>query len=136
MTEIPRVAHPTLYGPAAEGGVRLFGLRCRRCARVSFPRQRYGCESCGAYGDDLLDLDLAPEGELVSFAVVHRHQGRDIQAPFVMAEVRLDSGPLLRCTLAQRHDAGLAIGNRVIGRLVDGASPDAPYELRFFAAGG
>ncbi|HEY8540594.1 MAG TPA: OB-fold domain-containing protein [Steroidobacteraceae bacterium] len=135
MTEISRVAHPTLYGPTTEGGVTLFGLRCRRCAKVGFPRQRYGCENCGAYGDDLLDLDLAPEGELVSFAAVHRHQGRDIQAPFVMAEVRLDSGPLLRCTLAQRDDAGLAIGKRVIGRLVDGTSPDAPRELRFFVAG-
>lgn len=131
MSVTPSLAHPTLYGLTPDGALALFGQQCQRCSRISFPRQRYGCEQCGAFGDDLRELDLAAEGELQSFALVHRHHGHDIQTPFVMAEVRLTSGPLLRCTLAQRDDTGLTVGGRVVGVLVDGATPDAPRELRF-----
>ena len=132
MQDAIPVAHPTLYGPGADGVVRILGQRCRRCGHVAFPRQAYGCETCGAFGEELVAEDLEAAGTLVSFAQVHRHHGKDIEAPFMMAEVRLVSGPLLRCTLAQRDAAGLRSGAPMVGRLM--AEADAPPELRFARA--
>ena len=132
MQDATPVAHPTRYGPTPSGGVRIFGQRCRQCGRVAFPRQAYGCETCGAFGADLVDEDLEATGALASFAQVHRHPGKDIDAPFVMAEIRLTSGPLLRCTLARRDAATLRVGALMPGRLQ--ADGDAPAELRFSQA--
>jgi len=132
MEEAAPVAHPTLYGQLADGALAIFGQRCGACGAVSFPRQPYGCETCGAHGEALAAANLAAEGELVSFAQVHRHHGRDIQAPFVMAEVRLSGGPLIRATLGQRDEAGLRIGAAMTGVLVMGeAASGQALELRF-----
>lgn len=132
METTAQVAHPTLYGPLLSGELSIFGQRCGACGKVSFPRQPYGCETCGSAGQTLVAEDLRPDGELVSFALIHRHFGKDILAPFVMAEVRLDSGPMLRCALDVRSDKGLKVGARVRGVLMmsDGPAATAP-ELRF-----
>lgn len=136
MEDPPLLAHPTLYGRAASGEVAIFGQRCARCGQVSFPRQSFGCESCGAHGADLRAEDLPAAGELISFAAVRRYHGRDIEVPFIMAEVRLESGPLLRCALTARDEAGLRPGAPVRGALALSEGPDGPLlELRFEAVG-
>lgn len=125
------LAHPTLYGVATDGAPVIFAGRCAHCERVGFPRQTYGCEACGAHGEALAAVDLPAAGELISFAEVHRHHGADIDTPFVMAEIRLDGGLLLRGTLAPRLAGGLKVGARLCGTLVAGDRPGAPLELRF-----
>lgn len=125
------LAHPSLYALDSEGTLKLHAGQCVHCGRVGFPRQEYGCEACGAHGTALVDVDLAATGELISFAEVRRHNGADINTPFVMAEVRLDAGPLLRGTLSSRHAAGLQVGERLYGTLVAGDRPGSPLELRF-----
>lgn len=126
------VAHPTLYGPRRDGGLSIYGQRCGACGKVSFPRQPYGCEACGASGELLIAEELQPDGEIVSFATVYRHFGADILAPFVMAEVRLTAGPMLRCALDVRTDEGLEVGAPVHGVLVASDGPAAhAAELRF-----
>jgi uncharacterized OB-fold protein len=125
------LAHPTLYGAGTDGVPVVLAGRCTHCGRVGFPRQAYGCEACGAHGAALADVDLPADGELISFAEVHRHHGADIDTPFVMAEVRLDGGPLLRATLAPRRAVGLEVGARLRGMLVAGDRPGAALELRF-----
>lgn len=129
------LAHPTLYGVAPGGAPVVFAGRCSHCQRIGFPRQAYGCEACGAHGEALTDVELPATGELISFAEVHRHHGADIDTPFVMAEVRLDSGLLLRGTLAQQRAAGLQVGARLCGTLVAGKPPGAALELRFTPEG-
>lgn len=130
MADIAQVAHPTLYG-APDGGLVIYGQKCLACGHLSHPRQPYGCETCGGHGDSLAPLDLVPHGELVSFAVVHRHHGRDIEAPFVMAEVRLDAGPLLRVTLTSRDETGLSVGQAMEGVLHRDDAGDRPAALCF-----
>lgn len=130
----PTLRHPTLYRPDGDAGVQLLGQRCLACGHVMFPRQPFGCEVCGGYGETLEPMPLAAEGQLVAFAQVHRHHGKDIRAPFVMAEIRLASGPFFRCTLAQSDTAGLRVGDALEGVLVPDAA-DAALELRFRPAG-
>lgn len=131
-----RLAHPTLYGVGTDGAPMIFAGRCTHCGRVTFPRQVYGCEACGAHGGALVDVELATSGELISFAEVHRHRGTDIHAPFVMAEIRLDCGLLLRGTLALPNASGLKVGARLRGTLAGSDGQAGPFELRFAPAEG
>jgi uncharacterized OB-fold protein len=127
------LSHPDLYRSSGGDTVELLGMRCTACGYVAFPRQRYGCEKCGATDSALTEVELASLGDLVSFATVHMHQAKNIAAPFVIGEVELDAGPTLRVTMVEPNDQDLAIGVRVQGRLfpAPGDSPSAKWELRF-----
>jgi len=136
MDGTPNYAHPTLYALRGEVAV-LLGQLCDQCGRVGFPRQSYGCEFCGAINGSLCDIDLPATGVLSSFATVHRHHGNDIQAPFVIGQIRLDSGPVIRCTLAAPDSESLSIGDRMSGVIVHCGTPaDGIVELRFSSQGG
>ena len=125
-----RLEHPTLY--AERGGVPiLHGARCEACGRTSFPRQSFGCEACGAVA--LTPVEIAARGTLISFAVVRKHMGADIEAPFAIGEIRLEAGPVIRCTLADGLDptqwrAGLSVAGVLAHNLKSSADV---LELRF-----
>jgi uncharacterized OB-fold protein len=126
-----RLEHPTLY-EASDAGPILLGHRCGQCGLAGFPRQSLGCESCGADGARLTPISLDARGKLASFAVVHRHAGKDIAAPFIMGEIALDDGPLIRCTLSAETPSELTIGQRMIGVLEHNPLAGADVrELRF-----
>ena len=129
------LSHPDLYQSARGDAVELLGMKCSSCGYVAFPRQRYGCEKCGASGDALTDAVLDSTGTLASFATVHMHQAKTIAAPFVIGEITLDAGPTLRATMVEASDDAMKIGARVTGRLFPApAAPDATpnkLELRF-----
>ena len=132
-----KALQPELYSPDSGGIPSLNGGRCRACGYVFFPPQRYGCESCGAPPEQLDAVQLAGSGRLHSYATVHLHQAKDIEAPFTVGLIVLDDGPAIRSTLAERTDAGLAIGDRMASVLVAaGIDPDGNelVELRFARA--
>lgn len=104
-------AHRGLYDPD-EPTPRLFASQCSACQTVSFPAMTIGCEVCGAAADQLINQTITAAGVLHSVAVVHLHTGKDIAAPFAMAEIALDDGPLIRATLSDLVGAE-AIGRRV-----------------------
>ena len=125
-----RLEHPSLY-QASDGAPLLAGCRCAACGYVGFPFQNFGCEKCG--GADLAPAQLRARGVLVSFAHVHRHAGKDIAAPFAIGEIRLDDGPLIRCTLASGAQAQF-VGQTMVGVLEHNpASEPDVRELRFEA---
>jgi uncharacterized OB-fold protein len=121
-------AHPGLYDPNEESPA-LHGIRCEQCETTFFPPFGIGCEVCGATESALLPALLRTTGVLYSVATVHRYSGSDIAAPFTMAEVLLDEGPLIRATLVDEVDASL-IGARVQGDWIEVAG-DQTFELRF-----
>jgi uncharacterized protein len=112
----------------------LNGMRCCACGYVFFPPQNYGCESCGAAAEHLEPRSLKGEGLLSSFATVHLHQGKDIEAPFTVGVIVLDDGPAVRAILTKESNAGLKIGDRMRAVLIAAADDEsgAPAnELRF-----
>ena len=110
----------------------LNGARCRACGYVFFPPQSYGCESCGATPEQVERKSLRGEGTLASFATVHLHQGKDIEAPFTVGLIVLDDGPAVRAILTQRTDEGLKIGDRMRAVIVNtNAEGGRASELRF-----
>ena len=121
---------PELFSSAAPP--ELNGRRCRACGYVFFPPQSYGCEYCGASAEQLEVKALSGAGALASFATVHLHQGKDMEAPFTVGVIVLDDGPAIRAILTQRTDAGLKIGDRMRAVIVDTSSEGArARELRF-----
>jgi hypothetical protein len=103
-------ARPGLYDSADEAPT-LAGSRCNACGRIAFPPVAIGCDACGGGSEALETIDLDTTGTLYSFATVHLHHG-DLKAPFIIGEIQLDAGPLVRATMAPDH-AGMAIGQRV-----------------------
>lgn len=89
-------AEPGLYEIDAGGTPQLAGIRCRRCGQVAYPAQAFGCERCGAVGDDLEPSAFTGRGTVLASAVVHLHRGRDIAAPFTVAAIQLAEGPTVR----------------------------------------
>jgi uncharacterized OB-fold protein len=103
-------AHPGLYDVETESPT-LSGTRCAECGRVYFPPLAIGCEACGAPAEHLHSVPVTAAGTVHSLAQVHLHRGQP-QAPFTIAEIQLDDGPLIRATL------GPAAGDLQIGDAV------------------
>lgn len=91
--------HAGLYDLALQQP-ELHGTACATCRSVFFPPITLGCEKCGAAPDQLQAMSLAAKGILHSIATVHMHAGKDIEAPFTIAEVQLDDGPLIRAVMS------------------------------------
>jgi len=123
-----------LYSASPDGIPKLNGGRCRACGYVFFPPQSYGCEICGASGDELQPFALKGEGKLRSFATVHLHPGKGIEAPFTVGVILLDDGPAVRAILTQKTEAGLKIGDRMHAAIFQVSSDEGgtgANELRF-----
>ena len=124
----------TLYSASPSATPTLNGGRCRTCGYVFFPPQSYGCEYCGAPSEQLEPKSLRGEGVLSSFATVHLHQGKGIEAPFTVGLIVLDDGPAIRAILTQKTDDGLKIGDRMGAAIVPAAVEEEDSradELRF-----
>jgi uncharacterized OB-fold protein len=129
-----KAVHAELYAPDSADIPALNGGKCGACGYVFFPPQRYGCESCGAPPEKLEATELRGCGRLHSYATVHLHQGKDLEAPFTVGLIVLDEGPAIRSLLTNRTDDGLTIGDRMNSVLVaSGTDPDGNemVELRF-----
>jgi len=132
-----KAVHAELYSPDSADTPPLNGGKCRACGYVFFPPQRYGCESCGAPPEKLEAAVFAGCGRLHSYATVHLHQGKDLEAPFTVGLIVLDAGPAIRSLLTNRTDEGLTIGDRMNSVLVAaGTDQDGNemVEMRFARA--
>lgn len=76
------------------------GSKCRQCGFAQVPRQPFGCQRCGARGDDLAAADFSAHGTLLQSVVVHLHPDRAIRTPYAVGTVLLDDGPVLRVPLS------------------------------------
>jgi uncharacterized OB-fold protein len=120
---------PGLYREAAAGPPVLLGGKCP-CGHVFFPMQAYGCEVCGR--QDLTPRTLVGAGRLIASARVHLFAGKGREAPFTVASIQLDDGPVVR-TLIVEEASSLAPGQRMAARLVPVAGPEGEprLDLRF-----
>lgn len=130
--------HPTLLKPGlyrakgsdtAPGHPALLGGVCA-CGYVFFPLQAYGCERCG--GLDLRPRVLSGVGRLLASAKVHLHPGKGREAPFTVAAIALDDGPIVRTLIVDDGPRPRA-GDRMVTLLAAATDADgAPcLDLRF-----
>lgn len=125
-------AEPQLYSVDEAGVPALYGVR-DSTGHVSFPVQSFGSERTGEHGADLQTVALSGLGTVQAMATVHLHHGRDIAAPFTVASIALDEGPLIRAVLVDPET--IAGGSRVravtFAAPADPESADVTVELRF-----
>jgi uncharacterized OB-fold protein len=90
---------------------RLTGTQCVACDHRMFP-PRDVCTECG--GTEMRAHRFCGGGEVFSYSVVHHAPaGHEEFAPYPVALVRLDEGPLIAAQLTDVVAAELAIGLRV-----------------------
>lgn len=102
---------------------RLLLQLCSSCGALQH-HPRYLCVACGAT-DGLGWVESPGAGTVDTFTVVHRAPRPDLVAPYVIARVRVDEGPVLltRIVGVEASDHALSIGARVVlewSSLVDG----------------
>jgi uncharacterized OB-fold protein len=87
---------------------QLMGEECPSCKTKIYP-PRDVCLECAAPAQEL--FELTGEGEVFSFTTVYSAPaGYEFNAPYVMALVKLDEGPLLTAQLTDVDIADIEIG--------------------------
>lgn len=87
----------------------LWGLRCRRCGTIMFPRRRV-CLKCRAK-DDFDDIKLSRRGKIVTFTAEYMPPVPDI--PLGQAVVDLDGGGRMLVQATDCEPEQLKIGQPV-----------------------
>lgn len=125
-------AEPQLYSVDSSGTPVLTAVR-DSTGHVSYPAQPYGSERTGEHGAALQTIALSGLGTVQATAVVHMHHGADITAPFTVASIALDEGPLVRGVLTSPN--GVGVGSRVravtVARFQNPENDNTTVELRF-----
>lgn len=127
-----QLADSTQYDRGADDEPLLKGVLCGNCSFLDFPYQEFGCQQCGAPGDSLALQYIDPIGSVLASAKVNHYTGDDIDAPFVVASIRLAAGPTVRGTMAT--SSPVSRGTDVVGTFVTTARSednDLVAELRF-----
>jgi uncharacterized protein len=95
--------------------------------------QSYGCERCGRSGDSLTERALSGSGRIIALATVHLHAGKGRQAPFTVATIALDDGPVVRTLLDAESERDAKPGSSVVTKLVPISKEDGGsfLDLRF-----
>ena len=88
------------------GVFQLLGAACNSCGYNWFPAIFYGCEKCGAHGQDLAPREFDGVGRLLSWVEVREGEGS-----FILAMIKLDAGPVVGGIVDD--DATPSIGDKV-----------------------
>jgi uncharacterized OB-fold protein len=107
----------------------LLGGECSACGYIFFPMQRYGCERCG--GVALKERALSGRATVLTVAKVHEHPSPGRDAPFTVAVIGMDDGPIVRVLLDPATADATQIGDTVATVLVPETRPNhGEFDLR------
>ncbi len=112
-------AASALVERAADGSLSLRLSRCAHDGTLSFPPERFGCQRCGAHGADLAAETAPARGRVLRGVTVRRHRGPGPTPPFVVGDVTLAAGPVVRVLLERELPTGTSVAGR-LERLADG----------------
>ena len=90
---------------------RLLLQTCGSCGQRQH-HPRHVCAACAAT-DGLGWSESSGAGSVDTFTVVHRPPRPDLEAPYVIARIRLDDGPVLLSSVVGADALGTTIGDRV-----------------------
>ncbi len=91
---------------------RLVGTRCENCGEVYFP-PRVVCPKCRREGE-MKEVELSGRGEIYTYSVVRvPPEGFEGKAPYVVAIVKLEEGPLVTGMIVDCDPGEIDIGTPV-----------------------
>jgi hypothetical protein len=135
MTQAPR------FWRSIEQRYNLEGVKCGNCGEHVFPARTL-CPKCRHRSlGKLQPFAFSGAGTIDTFTVVHAPpQGYELQAPYVMAVIRLDEGPRLTAQVVDVEPELVEVGmkvQRVFRRInQDGESGVIHYGYKFRPARG
>ena len=81
-----------------DGRPQLLGVECPAC-HTRFATKRVICLECGHRGMD--ECRLSPFGTIQTFTIIHQTpKGSVMEAPYAIAQVQLDDGPIVATAIA------------------------------------
>jgi uncharacterized OB-fold protein len=87
---------------------RLIGVRCPACG-ARFPSRRVICLQCAHRGCE--PCALSPTGTVWTFTIVHQQPpGSVMQAPYAVAQVELDDGPIVAAAIVETPLDAVRVG--------------------------
>jgi len=91
----------------------LWGVVCKNC-NAKYLGSRTACGNCGSTGP-FEETRFSDEGEIYSFAVVHRPQHPSFfkDVPIILVAIRLDEGPTMISSMVGCSPEDVRIGMRV-----------------------
>lgn len=90
---------------------KLEGVVCKNCEQKVFPPRQI-CPHCG--GDDLEVFKFSGKGEVFSFTTIYEAPaGFDDTAPYTVALVKLEEGPMVTTQMTDLGEAKPEIGMNV-----------------------
>src|SRR3984893_2774445 len=99
----------------------LIGWTWLSCGNFFFTMQRFGCERCGSV--NLKERTLTGRGKVLTCAKVHEHRSSGREAPFTVAAVLMEDGPMVRALLDPATADVTNIGDMVVTSLVARHAP-------------
>ena len=91
--------------------VYLIGTRCKSCGEVFFPSKHY-CMACTS--PDVVDTPLGKKGIIDTFTICRMTApGSVMQAPYVLAKVKLPEGPIVMTVVTDCDPEEVDIGMKV-----------------------
>jgi uncharacterized OB-fold protein len=110
----------------------LYGVACSTCKETFFPPRKI-CPSCRR-ASKLKDIKLDGLGEVMTYTVIHSApEGFERQTPYIMAIVKLKSGPMLTTQIVDCEEDEITIGTKVEGvfRKIREEGKDGPIYYGF-----
>jgi hypothetical protein len=132
MTQAPR------FWRSIQQRYNLEGVQCGNCQQAIFPTRTL-CPKCRHLSvGKLKPFAFSGEGTVESFTVVHSPpQGYELQAPYVMAIIKLAEGPKLTAQVVDVDPEAVEVGMKVrkVFRRInqDGESGVIHYGYKFSA---
>lgn len=100
--------------------VELEASRCDACGLLVVPAEPFGCERCGQPASGLEHTTISSTGVVIGHATVCEHTRPEPPTPFVVVEVRLHAGPVVRSLLRHAGPGDVDIGDPVTGDIEGG----------------
>ncbi len=102
---------------------QLIGVECPAC-HARFATKRVICLECGHRG--MAECRLSPFGTIQTFTIIHQTpKGSVMEAPYAIAQVHLDDGPIVATAIAGAPLDSIRVGVPVEMALHDVKTDDA-----------
>lgn len=91
-----------------DGHPQLLGVQCPSC-HARFAAKRVVCLECGYRG--MAECRLSPFGTIHTFTIIHQTpKGSVMEAPYAIAQVHLDDGPIVTTAIAGADLTSVRVG--------------------------
>ncbi|TFF94990.1 hypothetical protein EU546_04130 [Candidatus Thorarchaeota archaeon] len=92
--------------------MKILASKCLTCSRAVVPPREI-CPYCGKRSERMRDIELIPEGEVVSYTLLHMPP-EGFEPPLLMALVRLEHDAVVLCLLEEGlEEPAMEVGTKV-----------------------